>query len=711
MKGHKNLHLMANGMAGLLSCLLLFSCNNDDYPMENESGKVSENICFGISSDETSQTRSVSGIGNEDGRTVSRFVLRSENSADTLCVRATVSDGIVSPVFVKDKAVTRGTPITSLDTYGNFRVLAYWQKGGNLQQQFFMNETATNNGNNVWSTENIYYWPGTDHTLQFYAYAPVDAGFTAPTTSADAILANYTVPTDVTQQKDIVVATTTELAGSNNRAVPLNFKHICTAVRFVVGSEIQLGTITSITLKGVKGSGSYNMASSQWTLGETVTDFSQSPNKVTDENSTAGDEITTPEGTFMMLPQELDEGAEVVVLFKDNTSGQDRTLTASIAGQEWPMGKTVTYKLSISPEYDMNIEVPEAAQDAHYISFPITVTVKDFIGNWTLTSNLPNDVYFTATQTDLQKQGYWIDEDKGQPSITGTGSGTFTYYVYATENVTDATRDIEFQIKSTDNANATPFIAAVQQLCPSWNNTNIGYERVEEKNGGSYPFGFKWDRKVVYSYEGFWAFLFKWSADSYKTTDTEDYLTTTWDVTSYFPPWKSLTTVTIDYIQIGNSLNVGMSMDDGLANTKQLYTFKDIGAVSDMEVTLDDIVIGQESWQSKDVTGGDYQSVQNFAAKMAVMKNKFNKEERTETNNGETFTYYVPVINEDAIYWYLPASNEQQMISDPEYPLSGTYWSSTAASDNVNAYQYTVSNVATSSDRMTNYKIRAARRK
>lgn len=113
------------------------------------------------------------------------------------------------------------------------------------------------------------------------------------------------------------------------------------------------------------------------------------------------------------------------------------------------MGKTVTYKLSISPEYDMNIEVPEddKVQDAHYVSFPITVNVEDFTGNWTLTSNLPNDVFFTATQTDLQKQGYWIDEDKGQPSITGTGNGTFTYYVYATENVADVARDIELQIK------------------------------------------------------------------------------------------------------------------------------------------------------------------------------------------------------------------------------------------------------------------------
>ena len=148
MKGHKNLHLIANSMMGLLSCLLFFSCNNDDYPIENESVKVSENICFGISSDETSQTRGISVIGNEDGRTVSRFVLRSENSADTLCVRAIVSDGIYSSNLDGRQTVTRGAPVTALDA---FHVLAYWQKDGTLLNQFFMDESATHNGD-VWTT-------------------------------------------------------------------------------------------------------------------------------------------------------------------------------------------------------------------------------------------------------------------------------------------------------------------------------------------------------------------------------------------------------------------------------------------------------------------------------------------------------------------------------------------------------------------------------
>ena len=77
----------------------------------------------------------------------------------------------------------------------------------------------------------------------------------------------------------------------------------------------------------------------------------------------------------------------------------------------------------------------------------------------------------------------------------------------------------------------------------------------------------------MYSYEGLWAFLFKGAADAYKNTETESYLTTTWQITSIIPP-KSLTTVTIDYTTIGNSLNVGMDTGNGLSNTRNLYFFK-----------------------------------------------------------------------------------------------------------------------------------------
>lgn len=387
---------MAGGMATMLLCTLLFSCNNEDFLESGNPEKACDNICFGISSDKNVQTRGYAG-SDDEGYTANRFVLRSNDSADTLCVRAIVSDGINVSGFEGEQALTRGTPVGKDNFYTKFHVLAYWRKNGTPVDQFYMNTNASNVGASVgtgaiWSTEQIYYWPGADHSFQFYAWAPTDAGgLTTPSSPQDKSLA-YTVPDAAADQKDIVVATTNEIPGNNNAAVPLSFKHICTAVRFAVGSQMQPGFIKSVALEGVKKAGTYDMATGTWALAETTTDFSQDDlNKSMTGNETAGAEITSSEGTFMMLPQTLPAGATIKVVFT-NASGVDRTLTASIRNTVWTMGTTVTYKLSITPEYEMNIEVPTEAQDAHYITFPITVNVKDYDGAWTLTSNLTNDV-------------------------------------------------------------------------------------------------------------------------------------------------------------------------------------------------------------------------------------------------------------------------------------------------------------------------------
>lgn len=74
-----------------------------------------------------------------------------------------------------------------------------------------------------------------------------------PATPASTHLSSYTVPQDVAEQHDILVATTEELSGNYNQAaVPLTFRHICTAVRFETGSQMQAGSIKSVMLKGVK---------------------------------------------------------------------------------------------------------------------------------------------------------------------------------------------------------------------------------------------------------------------------------------------------------------------------------------------------------------------------------------------------------------------------------------------------------------------------
>lgn len=685
---------MAGGMATMLLCTLLFSCNNEDFLESGNPEKACDNICFGISSDKNVQTRGYAG-SDDEGYTADRFVLRSDDSADTLCVRAIVSDGINVSGFEGEQALTRATPVDKDNFYDKFHVLAYWSKNGASVDQFYMNTNASNSAASVgtgakWSTEQIYYWPGADHSFQFYAWAPTDAGgLTTPSSPQDKSLA-YTVPEAATDQKDIVVATTNEIQGDNNAAVPLTFKHICTAVRFAVGSQMQPGSIKSVALKGVKNAGTYDMAGGTWSIGNATVDFSQTLNKETTGTEANGDAITSPEGTFMMLPQTLPAGATVEVVFT-NASGVDRTLAASIGNTVWTMGTTVTYKLSITPEYEMNIEVPTEAQDAHYITFPITVNVKDYDGAWTLTSNLSNDVFFTQTKTDLQEQGYWIDDDKGANTISSTGSGSFTYHVYVTENIGDAARDLQFQITPTVNG-ATPITATVQQLCPSWNG-NIGCERIED---GAYPWGFLWDSNMT----------IKYTVPSLTSDFIGHYISSLLIDLSNVGQYNyvtidrillSIRSITIDFSKL-TANGVAEDLDNGLQNTNDIYNYNGANEASDLIARLERYGCTPDKELPTNPS--------DFAAKSCVLKNKFTK--KTESQNGVSVD--IPVLIN--LEWYLPAKTEAPNMEDETYPLNGIYWTSTALQgSSEQSYIYSNGNSESTVKRDVIHNVRAVRQK
>ena len=686
---------MAGGMATMLLCTLLFSCNNEDFLESGNPEKACDNICFGISSDKDVQTRGYAG-SDDEGYTADRFVLRSDDSADTLCVRAIVSDGINVSGFEGEQALTCATPVGKDNFYDKFHVLAYWSKNSTPVDQFYMNTNASNVAASVgtgaiWSTEQIYYWPGADHSFQFYAWAPTDAGgLTTPSSPQDKSLA-YTVPEAAADQKDIVVATTNEIQGDNNAAVPLTFKHICTAVRFAVGSQMQPGSIKSVVLKGVKNAGTYDMATGTWTLDNTATtDFSQDLNKSMNGNETDGTVITSDAGTFMMLPQRLLAGATVEVVFV-NANNEKRTLTASIGNAVWTMGTTVTYKLSITPEYEMSIDVPTDAQDAHYITFPITVNVKDYDGAWTLTSNLTNDVFFTQTKTDLQEQGYWIDDDKGTNTISGTGSGSFTYHVYVTENIGDVARDLQFQITPAVN-DATPISATVQQLCPSWNG-NIGCERIED---GAYPWGFLWDSNMT----------IKYTVPSVTSDFIGHYISSLlidlsnvgqYNYVTIDRPFLSIRSITIDFSKL-TANGVAENLDNGLQNTNDIYNYNGANEASDLIARLERYGCTPDKELPTNPS--------DFAAKSCVLKNKFTK--KTESQNGVLVD--IPVLIN--LEWYLPAKTEAPNMEDETYPLNGIYWTSTALQgSSEQSYIYSNGNSESTDKRDVIHNVRAVRQK
>ena len=696
MKANKNLYRITGKIAALLSCLLLFSCNSDDMLDEigaNGAGKYRDNICFGITSDESVQTKGNKPADN--GYTSDSFVLRSENSDDTLCVNAIVTDGIESSDSVKQHAMTRGAAVTQDDFYDKFHVLAYWKKDGTSTGQFYMNTDVTDKGNNLWSSDRTYIWPGKAHTLTFYAWAPADAGITSPS-SPESTTLEYTVPTTVTDQKDVVVATTEEIAGNANTTQPLAFRHICTAVKFKVGDQMQAGTIKKITISGVHNRGAYDMASDSWQLGSNTTAFSiEQDIEMTGNES--GSMITDGENTFMMLPQELPAGAKVEIIFHDSQAGTDRTFSASIGGMTWPQGKTVTYTLSITPEYELEFISEPELQDAHYIIYPIHIKAGDVPGGWTITSSDPNNVTLRTDLTILTRRGFWIEEDKGTASIRSTAQGDdITIYAFLTENAGEENRTVTLEMRPTNLPDAAPQTFTIEQLCPSWNG-NLGCERIEEYDEGftGYPWGFKWDKDLIIYYDFGWLF------------DNLGYKAITFFYLTFFQnnPWVTQDIsilhygVRFNFGQMG-APNVALDANNGRENTLDLYNYNGLNEASSMMEMFEEWGITPDTELPSNPT--------IFAARTCALKNKFNKEIST-TDQGQTVER--AVLYPENLKWYLPAQNQAPDMKDEQYPLQGEYWTSTGISDNQNAYKYTVGGSTSAVDRNTSLRVRAVRDK
>lgn len=668
-----------------LSALLLFSCNNEDFLNQTEEGEPCNYICFGIAPDGGAQTKGGNQT-NAKACTADRFVLRSADSADTLCVRTLISDGIQT---AGNKAVTRGEPVTTEAFYDNFHVLTVKDQ----ETSFFMNEDVTKIGNN-WTMDNTYYWPGANHTLQFYAWAPADA-ITAPS-SPENLTFEYTVPEEATAQQDLVVANESR-DGDFKQAVSLGFKHICTAVKFVVGDEMQAGTIKSVALKGVKNTGTYDMTNG-WTAVSGTADFTQILDKETTGSKGDGDEITSPAGTFMMLPQTLPSGASVEVVFHSATTNTDRTLSTPIEGTEWPIGKTVTYKLSITPEYELEFISESELQDAHYVIYPIHIKANDIPGNgeWTMTST-DSKVTLRTDLTILTNRGYWIEEDRGTQSISSTATGDdITVYAFLWENATEETREVELTLRPTSLPNAKPATFKISQLCPSWNG-DIGCERIEDDD---YPWGFLWPQgmKIKYNMEN--AGL----VDLIKNALLNAYLEWFTDYGQFITKetWLlSITSVTINYDAVPQ-VAVAKDENNGLKNTLELYNFNGINDVS----TLEDILTNWGGTPDKELP----LNPEEFAARSCSMKNKYHK--TTEQQGNQTIE--IPILPQDEITWYLPSKNEATQMTDETYPLSGDYWTSTNSldeHDNENAFKYTAGGSTSLERRDVKLHVRAVRKK
>ena len=238
---------------------------------------------------------------------------------------------------------SRAMPIagTSLSTSNTFNLIAD-QNDGAGNYSTLINSQAVTCTNSVWKTSSDYYWSGTaNKTINFYAYYPTSIFNLIPHSSAGSTPAfSYTIPDNVTNQIDIITATSTNVPGNTVVPTSLTFKHIFAAIQFSVGSNgIGSGTISSISIGNVANSGTYTFGSG-WSNVTGSKTFTISQSKTI--TGTSGEDIYSGTYTLMMIPQAI-SNVTITITYSNGS-----TLTKAISGS-WGAGIVYKYNLSYLP--------------------------------------------------------------------------------------------------------------------------------------------------------------------------------------------------------------------------------------------------------------------------------------------------------------------------------------------------------------------------
>lgn len=718
---------------------LMMSCADDEIIETPSISSPSKTIAFNadIEWPEPDQTRSASP------NRVSNFSLVSDTGEEVFPCGVYVQDGIYPNN--DEKPLTRGAVINSIGS--SFNVWATYTDDEGSSSAYFSNLKFTKGSGDVFSSQGTtYYWPGSG-TIDFVAVANTPSSGFTPKMSSDGKLESftYTVPTEATDQSDIIVATAKNVAGNKNASVLLSFKHIMSAVNVKIGKVVK-GEIRSITFKNVYNKGEYLVEQGVWVVDKTsVGDFTvtmQDGKFVSSGTDAEGTPVNTTEGTFMFIPQNPGDDAEMVIEFWDSNTGHlysdDATknpykpaLHGSIADDNWDKNKTVNYMLSIDESFTLTIEPVGKKLDAHYVIGYANVTVKG-IDNWTIevSSDISSDEPITIQPEEevnlLAKQGFWTDKvvgadgnvttesARGSSSWSGTGNVTNKlFYIFIPENVSDKDRQINLTLRGTGNASTVSTTKVLLQKYPNWTDGGFGWEVVDDDESGEY--GFKWTRKVVYQFYQKHGEIFRIGTDwtgytrtkmlefintivapynngnalSVGASDSWIYLTET-EVNSFsilgFKVWAEYKmNVHIDYTKL-NNITTALSETDGLANSKALYQLGGSAATSSLETVLQESTKTENTDPAFTITSQDG-SLNDLSGILTYIqkKNKYNMQIVTT----DVATTPHPIFNVDDLKWYLPAYGQFQYFT-PDPNIAGDdkshYWSSTAVSGSSEAY-------------------------
>ena len=345
----------------LAALLMVVSCADKELPDEgNSQGEQGMEMTFDVRDVQDAPEADVE-TGNPEtraGKAKSAYPIEKIDVEDGdslgLCLIETTVDGVNPVKRDSNEVITRGTVKTSIDA--DFGMHA-WRN--NTNNWYFHNERVRPNGR-LYKT---YRWRDGIGSLQFEAYYPYSTGIGA---NADIVptdgYIDFTVNPSVPAQKDLMLALSNVITYDDSGvapAVPLQFGHWLTAVKFAVGDNLSWNwTINKIEIVGAYGKGRFQYGVG-WGGQNTPQTFTLDGVNLSTAKA-VNSEITGPNHTFLMLPQQLTgRGVKAKIYF---TNG--KAITATLKG-EWVPGTTKTYKLSNSStsnwDWQLTVSSPAVA--------------------------------------------------------------------------------------------------------------------------------------------------------------------------------------------------------------------------------------------------------------------------------------------------------------------------------------------------------------
>ena len=239
--------------------------------------------------------------------------------------------------------------------------------------------------------------PSQNQRMRVYAYAPyISSSTNAAQVTGVPVLA-FSPDADVTKQVDLIgAATDVSIEESKGKSIALGFRHALTGIKFKAGFPC---TVKSIKISGVYASGTYTIGGN-WTIDSNIKkDYEISfPSGM---GVSGGDIITSDNQIFMLIPQTLPAGAEVILTY--SSEGTDKTIKASLEGIEWEPGKMITYTLN------------EVVKESNYVYFDLAA------GNVTIGNTYTGYIYVNG---EAKK-------------VYGSHKISNVYYVYQSSTTTD----------------------------------------------------------------------------------------------------------------------------------------------------------------------------------------------------------------------------------------------------------------------------------